>query len=196
MIGSTDKELKLELKRLEIAKEIKAIKESTIPEEEKSVEIERLKTKQALEEFNIEAQDKFSKVKEMSDSIFNNMNAALDNFVKTGKLNFKDFARSVIQDLIAIQLKAQATSLMGSAMKAMGFGGGSGVGGSAFMNDAGYVEAAGSLGFADGGDPPLNQASMVGERGPELFIPKSAAEVKCIILSHFKLFTKLNNSIF
>lgn len=32
-------------------------------------------------------------------------------------------------------------------------------------------------GFADGGDPPLNRPSIVGEDGPEMFIPKSAGTV-------------------
>lgn len=33
------------------------------------------------------------------------------------------------------------------------------------------------LGFADGGRPPMNQASIVGERGPELFVPDTAGTV-------------------
>lgn len=31
--------------------------------------------------------------------------------------------------------------------------------------------------FADGGSPPLNKISMVGERGPELFVPQSAGTI-------------------
>ena len=104
------------------------------------------------------------------ESVFSNMNAALDNFVKTGKLNFKGFAQSVIQDLIAIQIKAQATSLLKMAFGAFGFGGGGGGGG---ITQAMFQMAE----FADGGDPPVNQASMVGERGPELFVPKTAGTI-------------------
>jgi hypothetical protein len=33
------------------------------------------------------------------------------------------------------------------------------------------------LGFAGGGDPPVGQASMVGEQGPELFIPKTRGTI-------------------
>ena len=33
------------------------------------------------------------------------------------------------------------------------------------------------FGFADGGRPPLNQPSIVGERGPELFVPDSAGTI-------------------
>lgn len=102
-------------------------------------------------------------------ALTSNMNSALDNFVKTGKLSFKDLARSIIQDLIAIQLKAQAGGLLGMLGKSLGFGG--------FTNDAGGLEVAGSLGFADGGDPPVGRASIVGERGPELFVPKTAGTI-------------------
>ena len=33
------------------------------------------------------------------------------------------------------------------------------------------------LGCAAGGSPPLNQASMVGEQGPELFIPRQKGTI-------------------
>jgi len=33
------------------------------------------------------------------------------------------------------------------------------------------------MGFAAGGDPPVGQASVVGERGPELFVPKRAGTI-------------------
>lgn len=94
-------------------------------------------------------------------SITQNMNSAIDNFVTTGKFKFGDFARSVIQDLIKIELKAQATQLL----KATGGGIGS-ILGSIF---GGF--------FAEGGNPPINKPSVVGENGPELFIPKTAGTI-------------------
>jgi TP901 family phage tail tape measure protein len=33
------------------------------------------------------------------------------------------------------------------------------------------------MGFADGGRPPMNQVSLIGERGPELFVPDSAGTI-------------------
>lgn len=94
-------------------------------------------------------------------SITQNMNNAIDNFVTTGKFKFGDFARSVIQDLIKIELKAQATQLL----KATGSGIGS-ILGSIF---GGF--------FAEGGNPPINKPSIVGEKGPELFVPKTAGTI-------------------
>ena len=31
--------------------------------------------------------------------------------------------------------------------------------------------------FRSGGDPPVNRPSLVGERGPELFVPKTAGTI-------------------
>jgi phage-related minor tail protein len=94
-------------------------------------------------------------------SITRNMESAIDNFVETGKFSFKDFSRSIIQDLIKIELKAQATKVLGM------LGGGGGI-----------FSAIGSLfGFANGGTPPINRPSIVGEQGPELFMPKSAGTI-------------------
>jgi lambda family phage tail tape measure protein len=99
-------------------------------------------------------------------SVMGNMESALDNFVRTGKLSFKSLARSIIQDLIAVQLKASASSIFRTLL-----------GGFGFMNDRGGMEVSGSLGFADGGDPPVGRASIVGERGPELFVPRTAGTI-------------------
>ena len=108
------------------------------------------------------------------DSVISNMGTALDNFVKTGKLSFKDLAGSIIRDLIAIQLKASATGLFSMLIKGM-FGVATG-GASLIGSSASYV-ANGTLGFADGGSPPVGKASIVGENGPELFVPSGSGTI-------------------
>lgn len=104
-------------------------------------------------------------------SMTRNMESALDTFVRTGKLSFKDFAASIIQDLLRIQLKAQATQLFSSLFG--GFGGASsGTSGSLGTTDL----MMSGIGFAaDGGY--IDSPTIVGERGPELFIPKTAGTV-------------------
>jgi len=53
--------------------------------------------------------------------------------------------------------------------------GGLGGGGDMF---GGIISSIGSfLGFADGGRPPVGQASLVGENGPELFVPDSGGTI-------------------
>ena len=86
------------------------------------------------------------------DSVFGNMNNAIDNFVKTGKFSFKDFARSVIQDIIAIQLKAAATKILSSVVGSL-------------------------FGLADGGPATAGKPYVVGEEGPEIFVPKASGTV-------------------
>lgn len=97
------------------------------------------------------------------DSLMGNMESAIDKFVKTGKASFKDLAKSIIQDILAIQMKAMAVKFLSSL-----FGGGGGI------NTSG---ADLSLFYADGGDPPVGQVSVVGERGPELFVPRTAGTI-------------------
>jgi lambda family phage tail tape measure protein len=115
------------------------------------------------------------------ESVVSNMDTALRNFVRTGKLNFNDLAQSIIQDLIYIQLRAQAMDFT----KAV-FGGGGGLGsmfGGLFSGIAGAASSAGAedliagFAFADGGNPPVGRASLVGERGPELFVPRTAGTI-------------------
>ena len=102
-------------------------------------------------------------------SVMGNMESALDNFVRTGKLSFKSLARSIIQDLIAIQIKASASSIFKSLF-GMYAGGGFGTG-----NAFGNQDLGGFL--ADGGSASANTPYIVGERGPELFVPRSSGTV-------------------
>jgi len=92
---------------------------------------------------------------QMAESVFSSMGSALDKFVETGKFNFGDFAKSVIQDLIKIQLRAAATQLLSAAF------------GSFFPIP----------GKANGGPVQSGQPYIVGERGPELFMPNSAGTI-------------------
>lgn len=106
-------------------------------------------------------------------SVTQNLESALDRFVQTGKLSFSDLAKSIISDLIKIQLKAQATSIFQS----------SGIGGffSGLFGGGGKSPVFGSTAFwggkAEGGDVSSSNSYMVGERGPELFIPKTSGTI-------------------
>ena len=113
-------------------------------------------------------------------SVIGSMNSALDNFVDTGKLSFSDLANSIIKDLIKIQLKAQAAQLFG-----MGGGGGlgdllsgmfAGLGTGGVPNA--YASATGaSFTRASGGTVSSDTPYMIGERGPELFVPGASGTV-------------------
>ena len=93
---------------------------------------------------------------QMADSVFQNMDRALGNFVNNGKFNFKDFANSVIRDLILIELRASTVSLFKSVFGGIGT----------------------ALGFrANGGPVAAGMPYVVGERGAELFVPSSSGTI-------------------
>jgi len=89
---------------------------------------------------------------------------AIVNFVKTGKLSFKDLANSIISDFVRIQAKQIALGLFG------GGGTGSGIGNFFSM-------LAGVPGRAGGGPVAANTPYLVGENGPELFLSRSAGTI-------------------
>ena len=92
----------------------------------------------------------------MAESVYGNMGRSLDNFVDTGKFKFSDFANSVIMDLLKIQLRATATQLFNSVLGTFGF----------------------SLpGRAAGGPVTAGQPYIVGEQGPEVFLPTSSGTI-------------------
>lgn len=113
-------------------------------------------------------------------SVTQNLETALDNFVQTGKLKFGDLAKSIISDLIKIQLKAQAMAIfeqsgIGKFFSGL-FGGGGGSG--MFTGSTGAVGGSIHIGArAGGGDVAGGAPYLVGEQGPELMIPKTSGTV-------------------
>jgi phage-related minor tail protein len=87
-------------------------------------------------------------VKSSFENFTSGMEDSIVKFVQTGKLSFKDLAQSVIADLARIAAK-RAIVAIGTSL----------------------------FGFANGGDVMSKTPIIVGERGPELFIPQSAGNI-------------------
>lgn len=104
--------------------------------------------------------DNATNAAKMAENTFNamtgNLNRAIDDFVDNGKFSFKDFTNSVLRDMAKIQMKAAAANIL---------------------------SAGGSLlsglfsGRAIGGPVSANEPYVVGERGPELFVPATAGSI-------------------
>lgn len=178
MIGMTQKDRDIAESRLKLAEDILAIEKTFgISDADKKGIIGRLTDQQALRERNIEMIDSIKRVEQVYDSVFGNMMNAIEKFVRTGKMSFSDLARSIIQDLIMIQIRAQASQLFSMFLGSIGFGG-------ARTPSAGGVDYSFSgmkMNFggpkADGGPVSSGTAYMVGERGPELFMPRNSGTI-------------------
>lgn len=118
--------------------------------------------KDAFDSYIDNASNAATQASDVFNSVTSNMNNAIDNFVDTGKLSFSGLARSIIADLAKIELKAAAAKIFS--------GGGGGFGGI-------FSGIASLFGFAEGGNPPINKPSIVGEKGPELFVPKTQGTI-------------------
>lgn len=104
--------------------------------------------------------DNATNAAKMAENTFNamtsNLNRAIDDFVDNGKFSFRDFTNSVLRDMAKIQMKAAAANIL---------------------------SAGGSLlsglfsGRAIGGPVQANEPYVVGERGPELFVPATAGNI-------------------
>lgn len=126
-----------------------------------------------MQDYAREAQNLGAHVKDFATGVFQGMENALANFVKTGKLNFKDLANSIIEDLIRIAIRASITGPIASAL-------GSAFGGMFSGSSApqeGYGMSGGLLSAAGGFDIPsgINPVTQLHER--EMVLPAQYAEV-------------------
>ena len=105
---------------------------------------------------------------EIESSIKNNLRDAI-----TGAKSFGEAMTGVLNRIRDKIIDAQIDKLIGGFGEAFGAGasGGKKKGLGGFLG--------GILGglFANGGKPPVNKISLVGERGPELFVPRSAGTI-------------------
>ena len=105
----------------------------------------------AFAQYKSDAENAAAQSKQYFTTFTSGVENAFVNFVQTGKLSFKDLANSMIADFARIAAKKAVVGMISSI--------------------------SGMLGFADGGDPPVGVASIVGERGPESFVPKTAGTI-------------------
>lgn len=173
LIYATEEEQKLAMISLEYAQKRKDIEGSA----EADFLTQQLNRQEALEKMNLSIQESMRKTQQVFDSVWSNMGSAIDNFVKTGKLSMKDFALSVIRDLIAIQMKAAALKFLGFAFGNIGAA--STYGTMPFSQQTNML-ATQDAGFgrrANGGPVSGNNPYIVGEQGPEVFVPAGSGTI-------------------
>ena len=144
----------------------------------------------AWNNYRDEAADSAGQAKELFSSALGGTEDAIVDFVKTGKLSFKDLADSIIEDLIRIQVKQAAVGLLSSAFGAV-TGGSQALGqgtmtgfseGAMVANAKGGVYDSPSLSSFSGGVYNSPQtfafakgAGIFAEAGPEAIMPLTRA---------------------
>jgi phage-related minor tail protein len=179
-IVSSQQDLDIALSRLKTQQELNELyKRENMSDKDRQMAADRIRYVEKQREAVIVQREELKRLQDMNQSVFNNMGNAIDNFVRTGKLSFKSLAQSIIQDLLSIAMRAQMMAMFRGFSF---FGSGASASGANYSLTAGQniggqgLKFSGS-GFADGGDPPVGMASIVGENGPELFVPRTAGTI-------------------
>jgi lambda family phage tail tape measure protein len=193
MAGQSDTQVQLALRYYDLQQQILQKKKEGLATDEQiydfaiasmqNIEAEEANTRaqntfqagwnKAYNNFTERAQDSAALGAEAFSNMSNSMSSALDRFVETGKLSFSSLVSDMIKNLLRLQLQSQMSGIFGL----LGGGGGGGFG--LFSSSTDFNNGAGLLGgfFADGGSPPVNVPSVVGEKGAELFIPRTAGTI-------------------
>ena len=192
LIGASDKRVKLAQVELDYEKDLKDIREKSWMTEQEVLEAQQraLEKRQSSEEL-VRMQGHLKDLQETNDVVWKDMSSAIDEMVDKGETSFSKLAQSIINDMTKIWLKRQMLDLMDSAKGGMsGMGGMGSIGGllggigqlfgfgaSGGTSKGAYMPS-GSFdipGKAAGG--PIDGLTLVGEKGPELFMPNGAGTI-------------------
>lgn len=124
--------------------------------------------KYSAKQFQENSENAFKRGEAAFATVMNSMDRAISDFAETGKFKFEEFALGIIKELIRMEAQAQASILFRSIVgmfspapiKTMNY-------------DAGIGAA---VGFAAAGGA-INGPTIVGENGPELFMPNTPGTV-------------------
>ena len=178
---SSNKKALQSLKRqLQINTEaIEPIKAKLDEERKITSEIEKQnKLKKDQEEIDKKNEEAAKKLKEAMTAVGEEIESSIKNNLReaiTGAQSFGQAMTNVLNRIRDKIIDAQLDRLIGGFGEAFGeaASGGKrkGIGGIIGSVLGGFLK------FADGGRPPVGKASIVGERGPELFVPKTAGTI-------------------
>ena len=175
-IRSLEQSLKLEKDRLNISSEQFTLKQEQFKLDNLNADLELLRGELG-EDNNLEIQKQVDGLKaqvDLQQQIVNNAKALTDPFRQLSNIIAQDIGNGIkglikgtqsLNDLLLNVVNKIGDAFLNAAIFG-NFGGGSVTGG-----------LLGILGFANGGRPPVGRASIVGERGPELFVPDRAGTI-------------------
>ena len=110
-----------------------------------------------------EGKEAFDELKAGVDAI----SSAFEEFIRTGKLDFKSFIKSIVADAASAKLKEVLGGIFGGKEEKKSGGG----------QALGLLSAVFGGFRADGGPVSAGTSYIVGERGPELFTPRASGSI-------------------
>ena len=155
----------------------------------KAAEVDPGKLEQYIADLKADLADTEGMIVSLASTIESELSSAMSSSIigiidgtKSAEEAFADMFKNIGKAFIDMATKMIAKALI---MKALGIlgggGGGSFLGSAASPGGSAGVAGIGGAGFvspfADGGRPPTGEVSIVGERGPELFVPDSPGRV-------------------
>jgi hypothetical protein len=156
-----------------------------------------LQPKSPLQEFVKQASTELQNLEGVAVTVSQGIGSAVGNSVSSGiqglvegtanaQQIFSDFLKSIGQILIQEGAKMIATYTAIAIAKSLAglFGGGAGASGASVSTAFGggipgldMAQFGGIKMFAAGGNPPVGRPSLVGEKGPELFVPRTSGTI-------------------
>ena len=130
---------------------------------------------ESLKTYKDEAEDAGTQIRDLAKNAFSSMEDAFVKFATTGKISFSDLVNSILSDIARMYAKKATASLFDALFTLGGEQISSGLG-SIFGSSSG---SSGILaGFrASGGPVSGKSAYIVGEKGPELFVPNTSGHI-------------------
>ncbi len=162
-LDGREEEVRLLQKARNIAKDIKGLETGDV--------LPILQRNEALKEQIEQAAELEDMYKGVATSIASEMTGAFKSIIngtKSVEEAFADMAKGIANKLLDMAMKILQDALIQQLMNLL-----KSLSGPAPSMNTGIP----LNGFADGGRPPVSQVSLVGERGPELFVPDSAGTI-------------------
>ena len=137
---------------------------------------------ESLENYKDKMNDMGTQMRDLFNNTFSSMEDAFVQFTTTGKLSFSDLCKSILNDIAKMMAKKAVNGFLGFIME---------IGGNAFNSWLGSKTSTSSIDSdfsgkglgslfnarALGGPVNSNQTYLVGEQGPELFVPSSSGRI-------------------
>lgn len=145
---------------------------------------------ESLENYKESARDAGTQIRDFAKNTFQSMEDAFVKFATTGKISFSDLINSIIADIARMYAKQATVSLFDFLFKLGGESLSSGLG-SIFGSSSASSASSSGVGFkydaskfasglqfkASGGPVTGKSAYIVGEQGPELFVPNTSGTI-------------------